>query len=452
MLIRTETSGYYTPRKQFIDFHRRLPLIKVDGGYIVPKEGPYKGRFAAMVCHRRAGKTVASVNDLQDYALSCAHVRPRVAYIAPFLKQAKNVAWDHARAAAATLGQSRYEVNEAELRIDYFNGSRLRLYGADNPDALRGIYLDAVVMDEYADMDPRLWPEVIRPALSDRNGWAVFIGTPRGHNAFYIIAKEAAKNPDWFFKVLKASETGILPADELESIKREQTPEQYDQEYECSFEAAIQGAYYAKLIEDAENAGRITSVPWDPSIPVWTGWDLGFTDSTAIWFAQIVGKEIHIIDYYETSRQHLGVICRELNSRPYVYQTHLLPIDAEAHELGTGKTRVETLSSLGFPNVRIIPKHEILDGINAVRLLIPKCYFDKANCMRGIEALRQYRSDVDRRFIDPDTKQPIAKPKPVHDWTSHAADAKRYLAMGIDDKGFGKQFYGPINYPKMGWM
>lgn len=431
----------YRPRAAFIGFHKR------------------RQRFACLVCHRRAGKTVASVNDLQDRVLRCKHPSPRFAYVAPFLKQAKNVAWDYLRAAAAPLKGKvdangkplDAEINEAELKINYHNGGSLRLYGADNPDALRGIYLDGVVMDEYADMDPRVWPEIIRPMLGDRMGWAVHIGTPRGRNAFYSIFKSAQENSDWYSLVLKASESGIIPADELASIRETQTEDQYAQEYECSFDAAVHGTFYAKLLNQARNDNRIGSVPYDPSVGVWVSWDLGVRDATALWFAQVVGREVHIIDYYEASGYDLGHYVQKIRERPYVYEKHILPHDAEARELGTGKTRVETLSSLGLTQYTVLQRQRPEDGINAARLLIPKCYFDAKKCDRGLEALMLHRADVDDRFVDPVTKAPILKGTPVHDWTSHAADSFRYLALGIDDKGISSKFNRPIIYPKRGW-
>lgn len=424
----------YRARKPFIPFHLRTE------------------RFACLVCHRRAGKTVASVHDLQDGVLRSRLERPKFAYIGPYLKQGKAVAWDYLRSAAEPLRlHKKARINEAELSVTYDdNGGQLRIYGGDNPDALRGIYLDGVVMDEYADMDPRLWPEVIRPTLADRKGKAVFIGTPRGHNAFYGVWKQAQEDPTWFSMMLKAHESGIIPLEELESIKTNMTEDQYAQEFECSFEAAIQGAYYAKQVQEAQDTKRIVSVPYEPSAPVWTAWDLGMRDATAIWFAQVIGKEVHIIDYYEASGVDLGHYVRELKNRPYVYARHIVPPDAAAKELGTGKSRVETLQNLGLFSVHLLEPHRVEDGINEARLLLPKCWFDKTKCERGVEALKVYRAETDRYNIDPISKVPLLKPHPVHDWASHAADAFRYLAMGIDHKGLLSAFYKPIEYPKLG--
>lgn len=414
----------YRPRPQFEPFHRRTE------------------RFACIVAHRRAGKTVACVNDLQDGALRCDKLRPRFAYLSPYLKQSKTVAWDYLRAAMSPLRQLGADVNESELRVDYHNGGQVRLYGADNADALRGIYLDGVVLDEFADMDPRVWSEVIRPALADRQGWAVFIGTPKGRNEFYKVFERSKVEANWFSLMLRASETGLIAASELDLARKDLTDDQYAQEFECSFDAAIIGSYYGKLINDAEQARRIVGVPYDPAAQVWTSWDLGIRDATSIWFAQVVGREIHVIDHYEASGVDLGHYVREIQSKPYSYAGHIVPHDAQAKELGTGKTRVEVLESLGLKNITVAPIHRVEDGINGVRVFLPRCWFDKDRTARGVDALKLYRSEYDEKLQ-------VLKPRPVHDWTSHAADSFRYLAMTLDNvrkSSFGRQ----INYPKAG--
>lgn len=424
----------YVPRRAFLDFHKR------------------EQRFACLVCHRRAGKTVATLNDLLDSALRCKDRGALFAYIAPQRNQAKGVSWGMMRRFLEPLGPTRYIINEAELTIKFWNGAEIRFYGADNPDALRGIGLNGVVLDEFADMEPRLWPEVIRPALADRRGWAVFIGTPRGHNQFWSIFQQAQKE-GWFWVDLKASQSGILPEEELKALRDHMTEEQYAQELETNFEAAVHGAYYAKLIGAAREGGRICSVPWEPKRPVHTAWDLGFADATAICFAQVVGQEVHIIDYHEASGESLGYYVNILRGKPYTYGRHILPADVGAHELGTGKSRLEVLQSLGLFSTQILQNQlDFADGINAVRTLIPRCWFDAVKCDRLIEALTMYRSDVDKRVINPDTKQPVLKNKPVHDWTSHGADSFRYLAQGLDDGGFHDKFWKPIQYPKKGFV
>jgi phage terminase large subunit len=415
----------YRPRPQFAAFHARAE------------------RFACIVAHRRAGKTVACVHDLQRGAIACEKLRPRFAYLSPFLRQSKQVAWDYLRAAMAHSRPHGASVHETELRVDYPNGAQVRLFGADNPDALRGIYLDGVVLDEYADMDPRVWSEVIRPALADRQGWAVFIGTPKGRNAFFELWRRAQAEEGWFALMLKASETALIADEELTLARRDLSEAQYAQEFECSFDAAVVGAYYGAPMRAAAGEGRVAPVPYDPSALVWTAWDLGIRDATAIWFAQVVGREIRLIDYYEASGVDLGHYVRELMARPYAYAGHIVPHDAQAKELGTGKSRLEVLASLGLKGITLAPLHRVEDGINAVRMLLPRCWFDAAKCARGLDALSLYRAERD-------DKHAVLRPHPLHDWTSHAADAFRYLAMTLDGKATASGFYRRIDYPHRG--
>lgn len=384
-----------------------------------------------------AGKTVACIMDLVDAALRCEKPNPRFAYIAPFYAQAKDVAWAYFKQFTAPIPG--VEVHESELRIDLPNGARLRLYGADNYDRMRGVYFDGAVLDEYGDMDPRAWAEVIRPILSDRRGWATFIGTPKGRNHFYEIWQAAKENPsEWFTLMLRASETGLLPPEELEDARKVMTPEQYEQEYECSFEAAILGAYYGREMQRLEAEGRIRSVPYDPSLPVYTGWDLGLDDATAIWFVQVAGAEVRVIDYLETNNEALSSIARSLlNERPYMYGEHYLPHDAEIRELMTAKSRKDTLESLGVRPVRVAPRQNVEEGINAVRNLLPRCVFDEKKCARGIEALRNYQREWD-------DKLKTFRKTPRHDWASHGADAFRYLAISLSPRAKPQ----PINYPR----
>lgn len=396
----------YEPRKLFLPFHNR------------------KQRFSCEVVHRRGGKTVSRVNELIRGALTETLPRPMFGYVAPYLKQAKAVAWDYVKHYCAPLVPLGATFNEAELRADLPNGGRIRLFGADNPDAMRGLYFDGVVLDEYGDQDPRIWP-VIRPALSDRLGWADFIGTPKGHNDFYDTHQRAIANPDeWYSAVHRASETGLIPQSELEAARRSMTEDQYLQEYECSFEAAIQGAYYGKEMAIAEKEKRIARVPYDKAADVITAWDLGIGDATAIWFCQQIGQEYHLIDYVENSGVGLDWYARQIKDRDYVYSGHILPHDVEAKELGTGKSRKEILDSLGIKNVIVAPRLRVEDGINAVRLVLNRCWFDAEKCHRGVEALKQYRTEFDEQ-------RKVFRDKPLHDWTSHPADAFRYLFTGI---------------------
>jgi phage terminase large subunit len=383
-----------------------------------------KQRFGVAVAHRRAGKTVASIMDVIDAALRCSKPEPRFAYVAPYYAQAKDVAWSYLKRYTAPIPG--VTANESELRVDLPNGARIRLYGADNYDRLRGIYLDGVVLDEFADMDPRAWEEVIRPALADRKGWALFIGTPKGRNAFWEVYDRATKDPEWFAMRLRASESGILDSEELEAMRAEMSPDKYARELETSFEAAVEGAYYAQQLTDAETGTprRITSVPHDPGIEVHAAWDLGIGDSTVIWCAQFVGREIRLIDYIENNGVALDWYARELRNRPYTYAPLILPHDAQARELGTGKSRVEMLEGLGF-RTRIAPKLGVEDGIEAVRRMLARTWIDETKCAEGLRAIRDYREKRDE-------KRRVSM-GPLHDWTSHAADALRYLMVAYEE-------------------
>jgi phage terminase large subunit len=372
-----------------------------------------------MACHRRAGKTVACVADLILDAKHTKKQDARFGYIAPLYNQAKDIAWIYVK--RLTCDIPGVTLNESELRADFPGGARVRLYGADNPDRLRGGYFDGVILDEYADMRPSVWGEVIRPMLMDRGGWAAFIGTPKGRNEFYRVFNRAQTAPDWFALLLKASESGLISAAEIEDARKELTPEQFEQELECSFEAAILGAYWGKELAQLERDGKITDVPYEPMLPVHTAWDLGVGDSTSIWFFQVSGNEVRVIDHYENHGQGLPHYASVLASKPYTYGNDWVPHDAKVKELGTGRTRVETLISLGRKPT-IVPAHKVMDGINAVRLTLPRVWFDKYRCADGIEALRQYQAEYDE-------KARTFKDNPRHDWTSHSADAMRYLAI-----------------------
>ncbi len=361
------------------------------------------------------------VTELQLGAMYCERPAPRYAYIAPFLSQAKAIAWDYVKCYAASIPGIRF--HEGELRADFPTGGRVRLFGADNPDALRGLYFDGVVLDEFGDMDPRVWTEVLRPALSDRGGWAAFAGTPRGKNTFFEYRERArAGEKDWALWEFRAGETGVLSQAELASARAGMTEDAYAREYECSFDASIEGAYYAREMRDATEAKRICRLPVDPVIKVDTAWDLGIDDATAIWFVQDVGKERRLVDYLEVSGEGLPQIVKRLEAKPWRYGRHILPHDVKVHELGTGLSRIETLAALGVRAVEIVPRQEVADGINAVRLMLPRCWFDAERCARGIEALKQYRREWDG-------KRQVWRERPFHDWTSHAADALRMLAL-----------------------
>ena len=407
MASTVELVSPYDVRKEFHPLHSRAT------------------RWFIGVAHRRAGKTVADINELVIGATKCRLPNPRFAYVAPQLNQAKDIAWVYLKEYTAFLSP---KINESELWVELPGGARIRIYGADNPDRLRGIYLDGVVLDEFGDMDPTIWSQVIRPALSDRKGWACFIGTPKGKNTFHKLWVEAESDPDWTRLMLKASETGLLDQKELADARKMMTDDEYAQEYECSFDAAVRGAYYARELNEAENADppRLTAVPHDPRLLTHTSWDLGVADSTVVWFFQIVGRETRVIDVLKGEGVGLDWYARELQQRAYLYGNHYLPHDVEVRELGTGKSRKEVLEGLGV-RVTVCPNIPVADGIQAVRMLLPTCWFDKAKCKEGIEALRMYRRDYDE-------KRQEFRQAPLHDWTSHYADSFRYFAVGHQEK------------------
>ena len=283
-------------------------------------------RFVVGVGHRRFGKSVLAVNHLQKGALTGKRQRPRFAYIGPTYRQAKAVAWDYMQFYAKAIPG--IVVNQQELRIDYPNGGQVRIYGSDNEDSLRGIYLDGVVLDEYGLQSPRVFSEVVRPALADRGGWALFIGTPNGKNQFYEIVQQAKRaEPGWFSAEYKASDTGILSAEELTAARSVMTADEYAQEFECSFQASVRGAIYGTELDALRAAGRICTVPHEPTLPVDTDWDLGVGDATAIWFSQSLRSgEIRIIDYYEASGEGLPHYAQVLKERAYTYGDHWAPM------------------------------------------------------------------------------------------------------------------------------
>lgn len=395
----------------------------VDLGYIArPQFEAFHAREesqACLVCHRRAGKTVACIMDEIDRALRLKLPYGRYAYVGPFLNQAKDVAWEYLKRYSELI---RVDKNESELWIELENGARIRVHGADNPDRLRGGYLDGVIMDEYADMRPTVFSSIISPMLAERNGWVVFIGTPKGHNEFWKIYQQAQTEPDWYHVMLKASETGILTPAQLDLQRRRLTAEEYDQEFEVSFEAAIMGAYFGKEMAEATRTGRICDVPYDPEHPVFTAWDLGKGINMAIWIFQVIGDQVRIIDHIEGEHSDgITHMCEKLRELPYKYAADYVPHDGRATDLGSGRTRIETLINC-HRHAIVLPAQDVMDGINAARLTIPHCVFDQTRCKHGIEALRQYRADFDE-------KANAFKDLPRHDWASHSADAFRYLAM-----------------------
>lgn len=397
-------------------------------------------RRALLLWHRRAGKDDVCLH----YAATQAMQRVgNYWHMLPEYAQARKSVWE---AVNPRTGMRRIDeafpdaICETKRSQDMFirfkNGSTWQLVGSDRYNSLVGSPPIGVTASEWALADPSAWA-YLRPILLENGGWAVFITTVRGKNHVFRMHEAHKDDPDWFVQVLSARETGAMTMEALDKerleYQSEYGPEDGDalfaQEYLCDWNAAIVGSYYGRLMRDAESAGRIRPVPYDPMALVHTSWDLGLTDMTAIWFFQIVGHEIHVIDYLENSGQPLSWYAGELHKKPYAYGEHILPHDAEAKELQTNRSRTETLRGLNL-NVRVLKANGaervlVADGINAVRTILPRCWFDAEKCAKGIDALKAYRREWDdklKTFHD----------RPVHDWASHPADSFRYLALGID--------------------
>ena len=402
-------------------------------------------RFCVLLCHRRFGKTVAAVNDLIRQALRSGREDWRAAYAAPFLGQAKAVAWDYCKSFAQAVPGTRFL--ESELTCVLPTGARIRLLGTENANALRGLYLDDLVLDEPADMPRQVWTQVLRPMLADRQGRALFCGTPQGtDNLLYDVWQQAGADSTglWSRFRFPASETGYLPQAELKAARNGMDEAEYLQEFECSFAAAVRGAYYAPLIDAAEREGRVHPLPHAPELSVHTAWDLGMDDATAIWFFQVEPSgNWRILDYYEASGEglaHYAHVLAEkshpqgattvdggMAGRGFTYGLHIAPHDIRVRELGTGQSRWETAAQLGI-RFATAPALPLADGIDAVRRHLPRFWFDAGACAPGLKALRAYR----RRWRAGAAQNSQGGGSgPLHDWASHAADALRYAVTGF---------------------
>lgn len=412
----TQLPYNFTPRNYQLDLFKAM-----DSGT----------KRAVCVWHRRSGKDLSLIN------LVAKKMVERVGsyyYFFPFFNQGRKILWDGMDRSGVKFTSHipkalRKNTNNTEMKIELINGSVFQVIGTDNMDSIVGTNPVGCVFSEYALQDPAAW-DFIRPILAENGGWAIFNYTPRGHNHGKDLFDMAEKSPNWFCQRLTVEDTDVISKEVLEQEREEMLQRTgndalYMQEYYCSFEAPVEGAYYGSALVQAEEEGRITSVPYDPMLPVNTYWDLGIGDSTAIWFSQTVGNELRLIDYFEDSGEGLTHYIKKLQQKPYVYGDHYAPHDIEVRELTTGKTRLETAQSLGM-HFRVIPRTGLEDGIEAARNILPRCWFDKDKCERGIAALRSYHKEWDE-------KNKTWKTRPLHDWSSHGADAFRYFAVGYQD-------------------
>jgi phage terminase large subunit len=414
----------YKPREIFNNFHVRSQ------------------RWAIEVVHRRGGKTVATINDtisrilhfkpplLSDGSGDYAQEPGRFGYVAPFLNQARQVAWDYLKRYSA--GMMKKAPSEAELSITYFNDCKCTLYGADNPDAFRGLYFDGVDMDEYGMMKPSVWSEVLLPTLVDRRGWATFIGTPNGPNHFRTLVRSAMADPArWFYERHPVSETKLISEDELVEMRKLMLPEEYEQEMECSFEASARGAFYSVEMVKAEREGRVRPLVSNTDMPLHFIYDLGYRDDTATICFQDAVDGYPIIHAESDNLKPIGHYIQRINTICSHYGCERgvvwLPHDAKAKTLQTGKSIVEQFLAAGI-RPQIVPSLDVIDGIQAARLLFKDIWFNanegavSGPCMELVEALKTYR-----REWDEDKK--VFKNKPIEDWSVHYADVFRYFAI-----------------------
>lgn len=400
----------YRPRRYFMPFHIR------------------RCRWAILVAHRRAGKTVAAVNDLIDRASRNPLPNPRYAYIAPLLKQARDIAWMYLKEAAAPFNP---KISESGLYVELSalpNSPRITLYGADNPDSFRGIYLDGAVLDEFGNMVESTWTEVLLPALIDRRGWAVFMGTPNGPNHFRDMFYERRNDADWYVAHLPHTQTGVIPEDMILEMKKIMEPEQFAQEMLCSFEASIRGAIYAREVETMEQQLRIGEFTSDRFTPVDVVMDLGFRDLSTMGFVQqrpdgLLMEHCHgdnmkpIKHYIKYIKEYWG----DNKMRPGQIW---LPHDARARSLQTGKSIIEHFRDAKL-RPKIVPQLDLLDGIAASRKIFGYWYLNKPKCEKLVLALKTYHRKYDETLK-------VYSNEPVHDWSSHYADMWRYANIVCD--------------------
>lgn len=409
------------------------------------------GKRAIAIWHRRAGKDSLCLN----WMAVAAHMKVGTYWhMLPQANQARKAIWDavNPHTGIRLIDQAfpreiRESTRENEMFIRFKNGSTWQVVGSDNYDSLVGSPPVGVVYSEWSLADPAAW-DFLRPILAENKGWAFFIYTPRGRNHGWTLL-ETGRKSGWFNQILPATETPVFNQAQLDEEKLGYVglhgPDEgnalYEQEYLCSFDAAIIGSYYGGEFKLLDAQGRICDLPWRPELPVITAWDIGVRDKTSIWFIQQVGEAIHVIDYYESSGVGAAHYVKHLKEKPYSYGEHLLPHDVEHEEWGAGQTRYATLLDLQLKDVRVVEKRDVADGINAARLLLPRCKFDVVRTNRGMEALRQYQREWDDSLK-------TYKPHPLHNWASHAADAFRYLAVGLRPVAGKANFTKPLFKPK----
>jgi hypothetical protein len=403
------------------DFFLRSYQVDAWGAIIRPDF-----RRGLMVVPRRNGKDILCWN-----ALICKAFQRKglYYYVAPFYNQIRQIIWEgFNKEGRRFLDYIPSELitskTKIDMRIDLANGSQIKLQGSDQIDRIVGTNPIGVVFTEFSLHKPGAW-EYLRPVLAENGGWALFNGTPRGLNHFYDRYQEANNNVDWFVQYLTRDDTGVPTLEAIEADRRSGMPDELiQQEYYCSFMSGVVGNYYATYINHLREAGKITSVPYEPRLPTYTAWDLGVGDATSIWCIQHHQKEFRLIDYYENEGEGLPHYIKWLREKPYAYSEHFAPHDIEVRELTSGRSRKEIAAELGI-QFTTVPKLPMEDGIEAVREILPQCWFDAHATEEGIRALSHYQKTFNE-------KTQSYSNKPLHNWASNGADAFRYFALVAD--------------------
>jgi phage terminase large subunit len=396
---------------------------------------------AVLVWHRRAGKEKTCWN-----YMICQAVR-RVGvyyYVFPDSKMGRRIIWDNIDKYGFKLLHHIPEpmitnVNNTEMKIVLRNGSVILVLGSRDVDSLRGPNPVGVVFSEYSEQHPMAW-QTVSPILRENDGWAIFNFTPKGQNHAKYLYDNAMENmskgaQSWFCELLTIDDTGAFTKEDIEKERKESrmSEDMIQQEYYCSFTLGIDGSYYAKYLKDAEDENRVGKVPYDKHARVNTAWDIGYGDSTSIVFFQMIGKEVHIIDYYENSGEGLPHYAEIIKNKNYIYDSHYAPHDIRAHEFSQGLSPEEVGKSLGI-NFNVLPtlKIGLENGIEALRSIFPRIWINKDKCDHLVECLRNYRKEFDQ-------KHEVYRERPVHNWASHCADACRYMALAV-------KIYGDISH------
>ena len=389
------------------------------------------GNRGVSIWHRRAGKDNCALNKTAKSAFD----RPAAYWhLLPTQKQARKAIWNgvNPKTGQRIIDQAfppeiRRRSRDDEMMIEFVNGSVWQLAGSDNYDSLVGSNVAGVVFSEWSLTNPRAW-DYVRPILAENGGWAWFIYTPRGKNHGYDLARVAEDNPKWFYEVLSVEDTDAISMEVIDEERASgMSEDMIQQEYYCSFDGGVEGSYYNDLIKTARSDNRIFRVPVESSAPVNTFWDLGRNDSTSIWFHQRIGREHRFVDYYENNGEGLAHYAQILKERGYYYGDHYLPHDVEVTELTTNLSRKETLESLGVRPLKVVKRiHDVNEGIQMVRNMLPACAFDKERCKEGLRALESYRKEYDE-------KNQVFRSRPLHDWSSNGADAFRQFAQGYEE-------------------